>query len=57
MEAVNGLLAQRMPVTENEIRKWLDISLSGIDEKHHILHHAEKFAMRIVRGPLAPERG
>ena len=55
-EAVLGLLAQGKPVTENEVDKWLDVSLNGIDEDKHIRRHAERFAMRLVRGPLMPEK-
>jgi len=55
-EAVLGLLAQGKQVTESEIEKWLDVSLSGVDEHKHIRRHAARFAMRIVHGPLQPER-
>lgn len=55
-EAVLGLLAQSKQVTENEIEKWLDVSLSGVDEYKHIRRHATRFAMRIAHGPLQPEK-
>ena len=54
IEAVLGLSAQKMPVTENAVEKWLDTSLSGIDEHRHIRRHAMAVAARIIRGPLHP---
>lgn len=54
IEAVLGLTAQKMPVTEKAVEDWLDVSLSGIDEQKHIRRHAMAIAMRIIRGPLHP---
>jgi uncharacterized protein (DUF2236 family) len=54
IEAVLGLSAQKMPVTENAVEKWLDTSLSGIDEHRRIRRHAMAVAARIIRGPLHP---
>ena len=36
IEAVLGLTAQKLPVTENAVEDWLDVSLAGIDEHKHI---------------------
>lgn len=54
-EAVLGLLAQGRTVSESEVEKWLDTSLEGADEHHHIRRHAMQFAMRIIRGPMRSE--
>ncbi|MGI3187115.1 hypothetical protein ACROHD_18765 [Nioella aestuarii] len=54
IEAVLGLAAQKMPVTEKAVEEWLDVSLSGIDENKHIRRHAMAIAMRMIRGPLRP---
>ncbi len=54
IEAVLGLAAQKMPVTENAVEEWLDVSLSGIDEHKHIRRHAMAVAVRMIRGPLLP---
>ena len=54
IEAVLGLAAQKMPVTEKAVEEWLDVSLSGIDEHKHIRRHAMAIAMRMIRGPMHP---
>lgn len=54
IEAVLGLAAQKMPVTEKAVEEWLDVSLSGIDEHKHIRRHAMAVAMRMIRGPMHP---
>lgn len=54
IEAVLGLAAQKMPVTEKAVEEWLDVSLSGIDEHRHIRRHAMAVAMRMIRGPMHP---
>ena len=54
MKVVLGLAAQKMPVTENAVEKWLDVSLSGIHEHKHIRRHAMAVAMRMIRGPMHP---
>ena len=54
IEAVLGLSAQRMPVTEKAVEDWLDTSLSGIDEHSHIRRHAMAIAARFIRWPLRP---
>lgn len=54
IEAVLGLTAQKMPVTEKSVEEWLDVSLSGIDEHKHIRRHAMAVAMRMIRGPMHP---
>ncbi len=54
IEAVLGLAAQKMPVTEKAVEEWLDVSLSGIDEHKHIRRHAMAVAVRMIRGPLHP---
>lgn len=53
-EAILGLLVNQKPVTESEVQKWLDVSLHGIDDHHHIRRHALAIAMRIIRGPMYP---
>ncbi|NDR55152.1 MULTISPECIES: hypothetical protein [Aliiruegeria] len=54
IEAVLGLTAQGMPVTEKAVEEWLDVSLSGVDEHKHIRRHAMAVAYRMIRGPLRP---
>jgi hypothetical protein len=54
IEAVLGVAAQKMPVTEKAVEEWLDVSLSGIDEHKHIRRHAMAVAMRMIRGPMHP---
>jgi hypothetical protein len=54
IEAVLGLAAKQMPVTEKAVEEWLDVSLSGIDEHKHIRRHAMAVAMRMIRGPMRP---
>ena len=54
VEAVLGLTAQKMHVTEKAVEEWLDVSLSGIDEHKHIRRHAMAVAARMIRGPLRP---
>ena len=54
IEAVLGLAAQKMPVTEKAVEEWLDVSLSGVDEHKHIRRHAMAYAMRMIRGPMHP---
>lgn len=54
IEAVLGLTAQGMPVTESSVEHWLDTSLSGIDEHHHVRRHAMAVAARMIRGPQRP---
>ncbi|OSQ43031.1 hypothetical protein [Marivita geojedonensis] len=54
IEAVLGLAAQQMPVTEKAVEEWLDVSLNGIDEHKHIRRHAMSVAARMIRGPMRP---
>lgn len=54
IEAVLGLTAQKLPVTEKAVEEWLDVSLSGIDEHKHIRRHAMAVAARMIRGPIRP---
>ena len=54
IEAVLGLAAQKMLVTEKAVEEWLDVSLSGINEHRHIRRHANSIAVRMIRGPMHP---